>query len=486
MPSVFNPGDFTQELKSRLEAFQAIRESVKDKKSAARIKASHIKEATSHLQLSDAEKKELFRSIGLDSLYFNTDQELEPDDYLRRGKIVDRHSFIGVVDATIEKINDLLEWLNLDPDPSLWKMKKVFDGEALTRHLLHTTGLDKFFPKAELDSQSIGDLIDKSYPIKLAGLEPHIVKGLEHLGTRIAEAGVPSKTLDGGINVAEWNIRSFGSGRDKASLYYIAEIIRHFDLVGITELKTETKDLEAVMKILGDNYRVVYSDSDSHSAGNNERIGYIYDKRSVRPISEIGEIRAELNAKKDGKYLPSEIFWRSPYKMTFATTSSDLPFTVINAHIRYQDKKERIQPLLEIADHVYDGVLQGTIKLPIVMGDFNIADDRLRNALTSKGLVPAKSLYKDGKHVNTNLGRDKPYDTIATTSTINNHLIEENVGGVIDFGSFEESAPSLFPHLSPNLTDKKYTFQMSDHFPVWTRINVNKFNEGILESLALA
>jgi len=70
------------------------------------------------------------------------------------------------------------------------------------------------------------------------GDTPDIAQGLLILTERIAAAKIPPSKLDGTINLATWNLRELGKKpRRKAALFYIAEILSQFDLVGLVELR---------------------------------------------------------------------------------------------------------------------------------------------------------------------------------------------------------------------------------------------------------
>ena len=113
-------------------------------------------------------------------------------------------------------------------------------------------------------------------------VSPEIAKGLKVLRSRIAKAKIPSSKLDETLNVATWNIREFGKkARSDAAIHYIAEIVGQFDLVSIAELRGDLHDLGKVLAILGPYWRAIYSDSLEDAGGNDERIGFIYDKRAV-------------------------------------------------------------------------------------------------------------------------------------------------------------------------------------------------------------
>src|SRR5882672_10602475 len=113
-------------------------------------------------------------------------------------------------------------------------------------------------------------------------VSPEIAQGLKVLRSRIAKAKIPSSKLDETLNIATWNIREFGKkARSEAAIHYIAEILGQFDLVSIAELRDNLGDLEKVLNILGPYWRVIYSDALADAGGNDERIGFIYDKRAV-------------------------------------------------------------------------------------------------------------------------------------------------------------------------------------------------------------
>lgn len=114
---------------------------------------------------------------------------------------------------------------------------------------------------------------------------------------------IPDSVLDKTIKIATWNIRGFGGSRDNLHIHYIAEVLSRFDLIAITELQEDTRDLEKAMKLLGPYWKVIYSDSNMDDKGNDERLGYLYDGRVIEftglaaeadPIRENFATQAEL------------------------------------------------------------------------------------------------------------------------------------------------------------------------------------------------
>ena len=82
--------------------------------------------------------------------------------------------------------------------------------------------------------------------------------------------------------IATWNIREFGKsnykGRTFEELYYIAEIISHFDLVAVQEVKADLDELDEVKRYLGPSWSYIATDVTDGSAGNGERMVFLYNR----------------------------------------------------------------------------------------------------------------------------------------------------------------------------------------------------------------
>lgn len=82
-----------------------------------------------------------------------------------------------------------------------------------------------------------------------------VAEGLAQLRRTITEGGVPRKTLDGDVLIASWNIRELDSakygGRLVDAFHYIAEIISHFDLIAVQEVRSDVSALDRVIGLLG-------------------------------------------------------------------------------------------------------------------------------------------------------------------------------------------------------------------------------------------
>ncbi|MFO1488438.1 MAG: endonuclease/exonuclease/phosphatase family protein [Verrucomicrobiota bacterium] len=294
-----------------------------------------------------------------------------------------------------------------------------------------------------------------------------IAAGLVALKKRIAAEKIPSSKIDETLNIATWNIREFGkSRRTEAAVHYIAEILGQFDLISVIELRDDLTDLGRVLQILGPYWRAVYSDAIPDDAGNRERLAFIYDKRAIVFNGLAAEASAP-RAKKGQEYLSEKSFWRSPYLASFKAGSFD--FVVLTTHIRWGDSTEaRRQEIEMLADWIEAKRLEKNCedKDLIVMGDFNIAsrDDALFKAITKHGLQIPKVLL--GAH-GTNLEKDKRYDQILHYPNYPENFC--NKGGEVDFYIDEAHIGELFP----SMTKEKFTFQLSDHFPLWIQINTD-------------
>jgi endonuclease/exonuclease/phosphatase family metal-dependent hydrolase len=298
--------------------------------------------------------------------------------------------------------------------------------------------------------------------------------GLKELQKRIQDAGIPSSKLDETLNIATWNIREFGKKqRRPESLHFIAEIIGQFDLVCIVELRDNLEELQTVLTYLGPTWRVIFSDYDMDGAGNRERLAFVYDERAVRPtglVAEAGVLRKKNAA---GEYLPANTFWRSPFMVSFQ--AGDFDFILLSAHIRWDNEASRKNELNLLADWVNQRVNEkhGWDKDIIVVGDFNITslDSPLYHAVCSHGLEMVDALAK--KDLGSNLEKNKRYDQILHYPKFTSTFAQS--GGVLDFFINEASIPGLYLEDPPTKT--KFTYEMSDHLPVWVQLNTDTDTE---------
>ena len=307
-------------------------------------------------------------------------------------------------------------------------------------------------------------------------VSPQVAQGLLALRARIDAAKIPPSKLDQTINLAVWNIREFGKKRrTDAALHYIGEILGQFDLVALVELRDDLNDLGCVLRYLGEYWEVVYSDWQTDDGGNNERIAFLYDRRAVIFNGLAAEVDAP-RAKKETEFLSNHSFWRAPYMCSFRAGNFD--FIAIATHARWGDsipgRQAELQLLADWVDTRFKNKFVEDHDL-IVMGDFNVPQigDKLFKALTSRGLMVPKPLLKltvgDRIIGGSNLGGDARYDQILHLPTLPENFT--NAGGALDFFIDDAHIEELFP--GKKYTRDKFTFQMSDHLPLWIQVRTD-------------
>jgi len=305
---------------------------------------------------------------------------------------------------------------------------------------------------------------------------PEIAAGLLVLKNRIEAAKIPPSKLDETINLAVWNIREFGKvRRTEPAIHYIAEILGQFDLIAIVELRDKLEDLSRVLRYLGDTWRVVYSDWIDDSGGNKERVAFLFDRRAVIHNGLAAEIDAP-RSKKTKEYLATQSFWRAPYMCAFRAGNFD--FISIATHARWGDslgaRQAELQMLSDWIDTRFKDKFVEDHDL-LVMGDFNTAKltDPIFGALASHGLKVPKPLIQltvgDRVIGGSNLGYDARYDQILHLPTIPENFT--NRGGALDFFIDDAHINELFP--GKKYSRAKFTFQMSDHLPIWIQIKTD-------------
>ena len=307
-------------------------------------------------------------------------------------------------------------------------------------------------------------------------VSPEIAQGLLALRKRIAAAKIPPSQLDETINAAIWNIREFGKvRRTEAAIHLIAEILGQFDLVALVELRSDLSDLGRALAILGPSWDVIYSDWIDDAGGNKERTAFLFDNRAVTFNGLAAEVDAP-RGKAETEYLAKLSFWRAPYMCSFRSGNFD--FIAIATHARWGDSvKGRQAELQMLADWIDTRFTDRYVEDHdlVVMGDFNIPKlgYDLFKALTSSGLLLPEALtnLKAGDQAigGTNLGKDARYDQILHLPTLKKRF--SNVGGTLDFFGGDASIKKLFP--DKDYTREKFSFQLSDHFPLWVQMKTD-------------
>jgi len=142
----------------------------------------------------------------------------------------------------------------------------------------------------------------------------------------LRQSGVPVKDSQHML-LATWNIREFdftkGGERGYEALYYIAEIISHFDIIAIQEVRGDLVALEKVVRLLGNEWDYIASDETAGVQGNGERMVFIYDTRRVAFTGIAGEIvLPPVKEKTNGGERvcnPIRQLYRTPYLCGFSS-----------------------------------------------------------------------------------------------------------------------------------------------------------------------
>ena len=240
------------------------------------------------------------------------------------------------------------------------------------------------------------------------------------------------------------------------SIAMIAAIVHCFDLVSIVELCEDLVDLHRVLKVLGPNWQAVYSDYLRDAAGNRERIGFVFNAQRVRFTGLASCAEGARRPRGDG-YVQAVPWWRPPFVASFATAKFE--FAVIAAHVRWgSSASARRTELAALGDWVVARSKEpyfGTRDI-VLAGDFNATASTSLEPLTTRGLVvPMRG------DVTTDLARAKRYDGIASLG--NSSLTFTGRTGALDF--YCGTARALLPNAK--LTKEAFTFQLSDHLPLW-------------------
>lgn len=96
------------------------------------------------------------------------------------------------------------------------------------------------------------------------------------------------------VRIATWNIREFDSSsygyRSQEAKAYIAEIISHFDLIALQEIRRDLKPLNDVRQLLGPSWDYIVTDVTEGTSGNKERMAYLFNRNKIIFRKVAGEL----------------------------------------------------------------------------------------------------------------------------------------------------------------------------------------------------
>jgi len=291
-----------------------------------------------------------------------------------------------------------------------------------------------------------------------------------------------SKKITGNLLIATWNIRAFGDltekweaeaddspSRDLHSLLCIIEIIKSFDIIAVQEVKDNIKCLRSTIAMLGNDWSFLMTDVTKGSAGNDERLAFIFNTKRVKLSGLACEIvvPAEQLANNISPDALDKQFARTPYAVSFKV--KDKTLILLTLHVIYGDNPDaRIPELKAIADWMYDWAkkLNKWEHSLITLGDFNIEreDDPAYKAFVSKNLFIPEDLRTLPRTIFKEL---KYYDQIGwyiNSSSVSQISLSYVKGGIFDFRD------SVLKARKYDLT--QLSFRISDHFPLWVEFAV--------------
>jgi len=283
---------------------------------------------------------------------------------------------------------------------------------------------------------------------------------------------VPPKAY-GNLLVGTWNVRGFdrvqpawrskpGESpiRDLSNVAAIAAIVRRFDVVAIQEVRRSAAAFLAMMTALGNGWAFVVTDVTGGSAGNNERLAFVFDTTRVRPSGLACEL--VVAAGEAGIGAMTEQFARTPYAVSFER--GPRRFTLVTLHVLYGRKAaDRVGELTEIARWLAEWSARKEVWTEnlLALGDFNIdrRGDPLHQAFTSTGLRAPDALNFVPRTIfDDPLGppdRSHFYDQIAW-------FPEGMTMPFVNAGMFDFTGG-----LIPAETQQQLSHRVSDHFPLW-------------------
>jgi endonuclease/exonuclease/phosphatase family metal-dependent hydrolase len=291
-----------------------------------------------------------------------------------------------------------------------------------------------------------------------------------------------SKKTANNLLVATWNIRAFGDltekweaevkddpQRDLQSLLCIIEIIKSFDIIAVQEVKGNIKCLRATMSMLGDEWSFLMTDVTKGSAGNDERLAFIFNTKRVKLSGLACEIVIPEEQLKNN-IAPDALdkqFARSPYAVSFKV--KDKTFILLTLHVIYGDSAAaRVRELKAIAEWMYDWAkkLNRWNHSLIALGDFNIErlDDDAYKAFVSKNLFIPEDIRAIPKTIFKEL---KFYDQIGwykNSQAESQISLNYVTGGTYNFSKIALKSRKY------DLTQLSY--RISDHFPLWVEFAV--------------
>ena len=243
-----------------------------------------------------------------------------------------------------------------------------------------------------------------------------------------------------------WNIENFGKSKSEASINYIANTMKNYDIIAIQEVVAGHGGPQAVARLADELSRkaakwdYVISDPTSSTAYKTERYAFLWKTSKVKKIG-----KAWLEKK---YHLEID---REPYFCTFQYENKQ--FTVVNFHAITQKR----QPETEIKYFKFLPEEYATLNL-IFTGDFNCPQSHTVFIPLKK--MGYESLLIDQK---TSLKQECKKDN-CLASEFDNIYFKSSKINTLNSGII---------HFYENFSTLKEARIISDHIPIWFEFSLN-------------
>jgi endonuclease/exonuclease/phosphatase family metal-dependent hydrolase len=316
------------------------------------------------------------------------------------------------------------------------------------------------------------------------------IAGLRQYEQTAAGRDIPDKASDR-LLIASWNIANLGVQQRRDDDYrIIADLISWFDLIALQEVNDNLEGLRKLQRFLPPSYNLLFSDT----AGNSERLTFVYDSSKVALLQKVGEIAIPPSQQKSiklpGIAMPFDGFDRNPYLAAFRAGS--FSFILVNVHLYFG--KMTPKPMAETSIQRRSLETYAVARWAdnrrrsknsylhdvIAIGDFNLPrrdpEDPVYRALTRKGL----KLPKHFTAVGSSLSGEDHYDQVAFHPAATTDSEFSGKAGVFDYdGAIFNTLWDRFMTEHQNLTPAKQKkkaitafraylrYYISDHRPLW-------------------
>ncbi|MHC4558230.1 MAG: endonuclease/exonuclease/phosphatase family protein [Planctomycetota bacterium] len=300
---------------------------------------------------------------------------------------------------------------------------------------------------------------------------------LQRIRAHQLHRGIPERRHDNML-LASWNLCNLGDAAQPRSvndMLVMAEMLRPFDLIAVQEIKDDYNQFRGLVRLLGREYDYMITDK----AGNDERLGFIFNTSRVSRMQLAGELVQTPFERSSPKVKINNIkykmvftgFNRNPYIAAFR--AGQFVFTLANVHILFGSGllgyRRRIGEIYALAKWADDRVTEKYDKTfdhdIILVGDFNIPKLKKSDPVGKQLIKYGMQSTHYGSFVGTNLsGRDQ-YDQIAFHPEYTRDKFTGN-SGVFDFDKV------IFREVWETYMQESFSdfvaYHISDHRLIWS------------------